>query len=74
MNLPQTYNLGTGTGVSVLQLVKTYETVTNCKVPIEVKPRREGDIVSMYANASLAKEELGWTAKLSLENMCKSNV
>lgn len=68
----QTYNLGTGQGVSVLQLVKAFEAVTDTKVPYELKPRREGDIVSMFANTALAKNELGWTAKYSLENMCKS--
>lgn len=71
-NFSQTYNLGTGQGVSVLQLVKAFEAVTDTKVPYELKPRREGDIVSMFANTTLAKNELGWTAKYSLENMCKS--
>ncbi|ROT67458.1 UDP-glucose 4-epimerase [Penaeus vannamei] len=66
----KTYNLGTGKGVSVLQLVKAFEAMTDTKVSYELKPRREGDIVSMFANSALAKEELGWTAKYSLENMC----
>lgn len=68
----QTYNLGTGQGFSVLQLVKAFEAVTDTKVAYDLKPRREGDIVSMFANTTLAKKELGWTAKYSLENMCKS--
>nr|XP_027225345.1 UDP-glucose 4-epimerase-like [Penaeus vannamei] len=67
----KTYNLGTGKGVSVLQLVKAFEAMTDTKVSYELKPRREGDIVSMFANSALAKEELGWTAKYSLENMCE---
>ncbi|XP_064108312.1 UDP-glucose 4-epimerase-like isoform X1 [Macrobrachium nipponense] len=67
----KTYNLGTGHGVSVLQLVKAFEAMTGTKVPVEMKPRREGDIVSMYANTTLAENELGWTAKYSLENMCE---
>ncbi|XP_069164483.1 UDP-glucose 4-epimerase isoform X1 [Procambarus clarkii] len=67
----KTYNLGTGQGVSVLQLVKAFEAVTDTKVAYELKPRREGDIVSMFANTTLAKKELGWTAKYSLENMCE---
>lgn len=67
----KTYNLGTGQGVSVLQLVKAFEAVTDTKVPYELKPRREGDIVSMFANTTLAKNDLGWTAKYSLENMCE---
>lgn len=65
------YNLGTGKGVSVLELVKTFEKVTGTSVPYVVKDRREGDIVSMYANAELARKELGWTAKHSVERMCK---
>lgn len=56
----------------MLQLVKAFEAMTDTKVSYELKPRREGDIVSMFANSALAKEELGWTAKYSLENMCKS--
>lgn len=56
----------------MLQLVKAFEAMTDTKVSYELKPRREGDIVSMFANSTLAKEELGWTAKYSLENMCKS--
>lgn len=67
----KTYNLGTGRGVSVLELVKTFEKVTGTKVPYVIENRREGDIVSMYANASLAREELGWTAKYDVEQMCK---
>ncbi|XP_034949599.1 UDP-glucose 4-epimerase-like [Chelonus insularis] len=65
------YNLGTGKGVSVLELVKTFEKVTNTKIPYVIKERREGDIVSMYANADLAKNELGWITKFSVEQMCE---
>lgn len=65
------YNLGTGSGVSVLQLVKTFEKVTGTCVPYVVKERREGDIVSMFADTRLAEEELGWKAKYNIEEMCK---
>ena len=65
------YNLGTGSGVSVLELVKTFEKATGTCVPYVIKDRREGDIVSMYANTSLAEKELGWKAKHSVEQMCK---
>jgi len=65
------YNLGTGKGVSVLELVRIFEKVTGTSVPYVVKDRREGDIVSMYANAELAKKELGWSAKHSVEQMCE---
>lgn len=63
--------MGTGHGVSVLQLVKTFEKVTGSAVPYKIVDRREGDISVMYANAELAEKELGWKAKHSLEEMCK---
>ncbi|OXU20197.1 hypothetical protein TSAR_010400 [Trichomalopsis sarcophagae] len=65
------YNLGTGSGVSVLELVKTFEKVTGTCVPYVIKDRRDGDIVSMFANTSLAENELGWKAKYSVEQMCQ---
>lgn len=65
------YNLGTGRGVSVLQLVKTFEEVTGTVVPYKIVERRDGDISVMYANAQLAEKELGWKAKYSLADMCK---
>ncbi|GLV39759.1 UDP-galactose 4'-epimerase [Carabus blaptoides fortunei] len=65
------YNLGTGAGVSVLQLVKVFEQVTGTTVPYEIVERRTGDITSMYANAQLAEQELAWKAKHSLEEMCE---
>lgn len=66
-----TYNLGTGNGFSVLDLVKTYEKVNNVKVNYAIKPRRAGDIAACYADASKAKEELGWEATKTIEDMCK---
>ncbi|KAK9497357.1 hypothetical protein O3M35_004690 [Rhynocoris fuscipes] len=66
----KTYNLGTGQGYSVLQLIKTFESVTKTKVPYVIQKRRQGDIISMYANASLAKKELGWETKYTIEEMC----
>lgn len=65
------FNLGTGNGVTVLELIKTFEKVTGTTVPYIIKERREGDIVSMYANTDLAKQELGWIAKYNVEQMCK---
>ena len=67
----QTYNMGTGQGVSVLQLIDAFQRSCGIKIPYEFKPRREGDIVAMYGNVSLAKDELGWNAQYSLEQMCK---
>lgn len=64
------YNLGTGSGVSVLQLIKTFESVNKVKIPYVIQPRREGDISEMYANAILAEQELGWKSKHTLEEMC----
>nr|CAD7455638.1 unnamed protein product [Timema tahoe] len=66
-----TYNLGTGQGVSVLQLLRTFEAITKTSVPFQIEARRNGDIVSMYANTSLAAQELGWKSKYTLEQMCK---
>lgn len=63
------YNLGTGTGYSVLQMVKAFEEASGRKVPFKISPRRPGDIASCYANADLAKSELGWEAKFGLERM-----
>lgn len=65
------YNLGTGKGVTVLELLKTFEKVTKTKVAYSIEDRRDGDIVAMFANTSLAKEELGWEAIYTLEQMCK---
>jgi len=65
------YNLGTGNGYSVLQIVKSFEKVVGKKINYEIKPRRAGDIASCYANVSKAKEELHWEATRNLETMCK---
>lgn len=66
------YNLGTGKGVSVLQLLKIFEAVTDTEIPFKMCSRRDGDIVSMYANASLAEKELGWKSQYTLPQMCKA--
>ncbi len=65
------YNLGTGTGYSVLDIVKNFEAATGVNVPYEIKPRRDGDIATNYADASLAKEELGWSAQRGIKEMCE---
>lgn len=64
------YNLGTGTGYSVLDIVKNFEEATGVKIPYEIKPRRAGDIATCYADAAKAKEELGWTAQYGIKEMC----
>jgi UDP-glucose 4-epimerase len=63
------YNLGTGTGYSVLQMVKAFEVASGRPVPYKISPRRPGDIASCYAKADKAKAELGWEAKFGLERM-----
>lgn len=63
------YNLGTGAGYSVLQMVSAFEAASGRKVPYKISPRRPGDIASCYANADLAKADLGWEAKFGLERM-----
>ena len=64
------YNLGTGTGYSVLDMVKAFEKATGKKVPYKIAPRRAGDIATCYADPKKAKEELGWEATKTLEDMC----
>ena len=64
------YNLGTGNGYSVLDMVKAFKKATGKKVPYKIAQRREGDIATCYADPSSAKEELGWVATKTLEDMC----
>jgi UDP-glucose 4-epimerase len=65
------YNLGTGKGTSVLELVKAFEEANDVKVSYEIVDRRPGDIASCYADASKAKWELGWTARRDIIAMCR---
>ncbi|ASW42434.1 UDP-glucose 4-epimerase GalE [Clostridium isatidis] len=65
------YNLGTGKGTSVLQLVKAFEEANKIKVPYEIVDRRPGDIAECYADVSKAEKELGWIAKKGIIEMCK---
>ena len=67
-----TYNLGTGNGYSVLDMIRAFETASGKKIPYVIGPRRSGDIAACYADASKAKQELGWTAKFGLGEMCAS--
>ena len=66
-----TYNLGTGHGYSVLDIVKAYEKANNVTINYEIKPRRAGDIATCYANPTKARKELDWVAEKTLEDMCK---
>jgi len=65
------YNLGTGTGYSVLDIVNTFEKVNNIKVNYRIVDRRPGDIAACYADPSYAFEKLGWKSELEIEDMCK---
>ena len=67
------YNLGTGTGYSVLDMVKAFEKATGKEVPYKIAPRRAGDIATCYAEPTKAKEELNWQAEKTLEEMCKDS-
>ncbi len=67
------YNLGTGKGYSVLDMVKGFEKATGKKVPYKIAPRREGDIATCYADPKKAKEELGWEAEKDINDMCKDS-
>ncbi|MTI88048.1 MAG: UDP-glucose 4-epimerase GalE [Balneolaceae bacterium] len=65
------YNLGTGKGSSVLDMIKAFEKASGKKVPYTITERRSGDIASCYADPSKAEKELGWTAKRGVQEMCR---
>lgn len=64
------YNLGTGKGTSVLELIHTFQTVNNIQIPYDIVDRRPGDVASSYADVSKAWDELGWKTEKTLEDMC----
>ena len=67
------YNLGTGKGYSVLDIVKNFEAASGVQIPYEIKPRRAGDIATCYSDAKKAEEELGWVAERDLHKMCEDS-
>ena len=67
------YNLGTGKGTSVLELVRAFEDANDIKIPYEVVSRRPGDIAECYANCDKAKNEMNWEAKKSIEDACRDS-
>ena len=67
------YNLGTGKGYSVLDIVKNFEAATGVKIPYVITPRRPGDIATCYSDATKAKEELGWEAENGIREMCEDS-
>lgn len=66
------FNLGTGRGVSVMEVIEAFEKVSGRKLPYRVGARRAGDVVAVYANNTRARKELGWTPKLTLDDMMAS--
>lgn len=68
-----TYNLGTGNGYSVLDIVKAFEKASGAKVPYKIVDRRPGDVAECYANPDKAREELGWVAEYGIEKMCSDS-
>ncbi|WP_428629169.1 UDP-glucose 4-epimerase GalE [Sphingopyxis sp.] len=68
-----TWNLGTGQGYSVLDMVQTFERVNGVSIPYRIAPRRDGDVASCYASPERAAQELGWTARRDLDAMCASS-
>jgi UDP-glucose 4-epimerase len=66
----QVYNLGTGTGHTVLEVLHTFEKTIGRPIEYEIGPRREGDIAVCYAGTQKAEEELGWKAMRDLKTMC----
>ena len=67
------FNLGTGTGYSVLDIVKTFEKVNGVEIPYVIDERRPGDIATCYSNPVKAYEELGWKAEYGIEDMCRDS-
>ncbi len=67
------FNLGTGTGSSVLEVVQAFERACGHSIPYAVKPRRAGDIAESYASCDKAREELGWVAEYDLDRMCQDS-
>ena len=71
-NFFEVFNIGTGNGVSVLEMLKKFEDVCGLKIPTKISPRREGDVSCCYADPTKAKNILNWQAKLDLKKMCLS--
>ena len=69
----EVFNLGTGTGYSVLDMVKTFRDVNQVALPYAIVDRRPGDIATCYADPAKSKEKLGWTAEKTLEDMCRDS-
>ena len=73
INKIEAYNLGAGKGYSVLQLVEAFEKANGVKIPYAISERRAGDVATCYADSSKAKEQLGWEAEKTIEDMCRDS-
>lgn len=69
----QVFNLGTGQGTSVLEVINAFSKAANKKIPYSIKPRRAGDLASCYADVSKAKQKLGWIAEYDIERACQDS-
>ena len=67
------YNLGSGTGISVLQLIQAFEAANGVTIPYEIIARRPGDLAEFYADATLAESKLGWKVEKSIEDACRDS-
>ncbi|MBO4555756.1 MAG: GDP-mannose 4,6-dehydratase, partial [Elusimicrobiales bacterium] len=67
------YNLGTGLGYSVLEIVRAFEKASGVKIPYVIDPRRPGDLAAYYSDPSKAERELGWKAQYGIEEMCRDS-
>ena len=67
------FNVGTGVGQSVMEIINSYEKANNIKIPNEIGPRRKGDVEEIYANGDLVKKELAWFPKKTLEEALKNS-
>jgi UDP-glucose 4-epimerase len=66
------YNIGTGIGYSVLDIINAFEKATGIKINYKIVDRRPGDVEAVYANTNLANNQLGWTTERDIENMMKT--
>ena len=69
----EVFNLGTGKGSSVLQMVETFQRVNGVPIPYQIAPRRPGDLATVYADAEKSREILGWEAEYTLDDMCRDS-
>ena len=65
------YNLGTGNGISVLEMIETFKRVNKCDIPYNILGRRKGDVDEMFSDTSKVKKDIGWEAKRTLEDVCR---